>query len=195
MEPSRGSRGQGRGVGHSIAHDAARIHYSSSPLFTYMRMHNARYLARGVIIILKDGQRRAFRLHALFIGPGNMSNLLRRAHASCNAVAIFAHSEEIMPPNEPFTSVQRCRNRLCPRRVLGGGSAFPGARMASLYHGPDLICQWACGEYGVRLADVRQRVPSEFKHGTYEIKLNNETLGEDACITQRDAILHVCATA
>ena len=67
--------------------------------------------------------------------------------------------------------------------------------MASLYHGPDLIGQWACGEYGMRLADVRQRVPSEFKHGTYEIKLNNETLDEDACITQRDAILHVCPTA
>ena len=66
--------------------------------------------------------------------------------------------------------------------------------MASLYHGPDLIGQWACGENGMRLADVRQRVPSEFKHGTYEIKLGNVTLDEDACITQRDAILHVCPT-
>ena len=66
--------------------------------------------------------------------------------------------------------------------------------MASLYHGPDLIGQWACGEYGMRLADVRQRVPSEFKHGTYEIKLGNVTLDEDACITQRDAILHLCPT-
>ena len=79
--------------------------------------------------------------------------------------------------------------------VRGRGSAFPGARMASLYHGPDLIGQWACGEYGMRLADVRQRVPSEYKYGTYEIKLVNVTLDEDAYITQRDAILHLCPTA